>query len=104
MVQLMIGALLALVVSFPAFAEEEVVAPTGEVVTIEVEETRAQKFAKMYEPNEVVTTPTADPVICNPDSDTHCAPVSDDIGNWEKVKEIAAATGLKIKVFFVGES
>ena len=82
-------------------------APTGEVVVVPaeapvVEKTRAEKFAAMYE--VVEEEPAVEPAICNPDSDVHCAEVSDDIGTWDKVKEIAAATGLKIKVFFVGDS
>ena len=105
MVRLMIGALLALVVSFSAVAEEEL---TGEVVVVASEgkvplETRAEKVAKMFEPDDKVTAPATDPAICNPDSPIHCAEVSDDIGTWEMVKEFAAATGLTIKVFFVGE-
>ena len=93
MVQLMLSTMLVLLLFGSVNAEE---APTGEVVVVaaEVEETRAQKVAKMFEPDEV-TTPTADPVICSE--------VSSDIGNWEKVKDYAYVTGLKIKVFFVGE-
>jgi len=92
-----------LVLSLFGFVNAEE-APTGEVVVVPaeapvVEKTRAEKFAAMYE-----ETPAVEPAICNPDSDVHCAEVSDDIGTWEKVKEIAAATGLKIKVFFVGDS
>ena len=105
MKQVTIGVLLALVVAFTAYAEEEL---AGELVVVASEgkvplETRAEKFVKMYEPDDVVTTPAADPAICNPDSTIHCAEVSDDIGTWEMVKEFANATGLTIKVFFVGE-